>query len=130
MGLEFNWREARFGNTFDAHRLIHLAASEGLADRAHERLMRAYFTEAVAIGDLAKLQRLGEEIGLSPDSVAGLLGGETFAAEVRADEELARSLGINAVPFFVFNQKYGVSGAQPVDTFVQVLEQVAAAPPD
>ncbi|WP_312295738.1 DsbA family oxidoreductase, partial [Dermacoccus nishinomiyaensis] len=69
VGLEFNWREAKFGNTFDAHRLVHLAAQHGRATEAHERLMRAYFTEGVAVGDTTELQRLGEEIGLPADDV-------------------------------------------------------------
>lgn len=123
VGLEFNWREAKFGNTFDAHRLVHLAAQHGLATQAHERLMRAYFTEGVAVGDARELQRLGAEIGLPADAVRDLLNGSRFADEVRADEEIARSVGISGVPFFALGEKYAISGAQPVELFSQALAQ-------
>ncbi|XVX20068.1 DsbA family oxidoreductase [Actinomycetota bacterium] len=123
VGLTFNWQDARFGNTFDAHRLVHLAAGHGLADAAHERLMRAYFTEGVAVGDTAELQRLGEEIGLPADEVRELLAGDAHSDAVRADEEQARAYGITGVPFFVLDGKYGVSGAQPVELFEQALAQ-------
>lgn len=134
VGLTFNWQQARFGNTFDAHRFIHLAATHGLADAAHERLMRAYFTEGIAVGDRAQLQRLGEEIGLPAAEVAQLLNGDDFAAEVRADEARASTLGISGVPFFVFDDKFAVSGAQPVELFEKALnsawsERVGASPP-
>jgi predicted DsbA family dithiol-disulfide isomerase len=123
VGLEFNWREARFGNTFDAHRLVHLAAQHGRAGEAHERLMRAYFTEGVAVGDTHELQRLGAELGLPDDEVRELFDSDRFADEVRADEETARAAGISSVPFFVFGEKYAVSGAQPVELFGQALTQ-------
>ena len=123
VGLEFNWREAKFGNTFDAHRLVHLAATHGLADTAHERLMRAYFTEGVAVGDHAELQRLGEEIGLPADEVRRVLAEGEYADAVREDEEQARGLGVSGVPFFVLDQRLAVSGAQPVELFTQALER-------
>lgn len=123
VGLEFNWREAKFGNTFNAHRLVHLAAKHGRATEAHERLMRAYFTEGVAVGDVNELQRLGEELELPFDELRELLTGTDYATEVRADEEQARSLGISGVPFFVLGEKYAVSGAQPVELFEQALAQ-------
>lgn len=123
VGLEFNWREARFGNTFDAHRLVHLAAQHGRATEAHERLMRAYFTEGVAVGDTTELQRLGEELELPSDQVRALLAGTDFADDVRGDEEQARALGISGVPFFVLGEKYAISGAQPVELFEQALAQ-------
>lgn len=121
VGLTFNWQQARFGNTFDAHRLVHLAATHGLADAAHERLMRAYFTDGVAVGDRAELKRLGEEIGLPAAEVSELLAGDRYADQVRADEAQARALGISGVPFFVLDEKYAVSGAQPVELFTQAL---------
>lgn len=123
VGLEFNWREAKFGNTFDAHRLVHLAATHGLASEAHERLMRAYFTEGVAVGDTNELQRIGEELGLPAEGVRDLFSDDRFADAVRADEETARNAGISGVPFFVFADKYAVSGAQPVELFRQALAQ-------
>ncbi len=125
-GLTLAWSEARYGNTFDAHRLVHLAATKGLADAAHERLMRAYFTEGLAVGDHDTLVRLGAEIGLDEAEVRELLGGDGLAVEVRADQEQARAYGITGVPFFVLDGKYGVSGAQPVELFRQALAQAWA----
>lgn len=123
VGLEFNWQDARFGNTFDAHRLAHLAAAHGLGDEAQQRLMRAYFTEGASIGDIDVLQRLGEEIGLPADDVRRVLTSDAYAQEVRADEAAAGQIGISGVPFFVLDGKLGVSGAQPVETFERALTQ-------
>lgn len=123
VGLTFNWQQARFGNTFDAHRLTHLAAAHGLGDEAQERLMSAYFTEGVAIGDRGELQRLGEEIGLPAGEVRDLLAGDAYADAVRGDEALAQGLGITGVPFFVLDDTFAVSGAQPVELFEQALAQ-------
>lgn len=127
VGLEFNWRQARFGNTFDAHRLVHLAGKHGLADAAHERLMRAYFTEGQLVSDPAVLRRLGAEIGLPVDEVERLLDGHEYAYDVRADEARAGALGIRGVPFFVLGGQYGVSGAQPAAVLRAALEQAWAA---
>ncbi|OYO18064.1 protein-disulfide isomerase [Enemella dayhoffiae] len=121
LGLTFNWQQARFGNTFDAHRLVHLARELGLEQQAYELLLRAYFTDGVAVGDPAELQRLGEEIGLPEQRVRRLLSSDEFAAAVRADEQEARSLGISGVPFFVFADRYAVSGAQPQEVFANAL---------
>lgn len=123
VGLEFNWREARFGNTFDAHRLVHLAAAHGRQGEAEERLMRAYFTEGQAVGDHDTLRTLAGELDLPADEVDSLLAGQDYADAVRADEEKARLYGITGVPFFVIDEKYGISGAQPVELFEQALDQ-------
>lgn len=123
VGLVFNWRGAKYGNTFDAHRLIHLAAAHGLATEAETRLMRAYFVEGVQIGDRTELQRLGEEIGLSADDVRTVLNSNDYEDAVHSDEAAAQQLGIGGVPFFVLDNKYGISGAQPVELFSQALEQ-------
>lgn len=123
VGLTFNWQDAKYGNTFDAHRLIHLAAHHGLATAAETRLMHAYFTEGVSIGDVDELQRLGEEIGLPADDVRRVLAGDEFTQDVRADEAAARQIGITGVPFFVLDGRLAVSGAQPVDTFERALTQ-------
>lgn len=123
VGLEFNWRDAKFGNTFDAHRLTHLAVKHGLGDQAQQKLMLAYFTEGRCIGNADELQKLGEEIGLPADEVHALLAGNDYADAVRADEALAQQYGISSVPFFVFDDKYAVSGAQPVELFAQALQQ-------
>lgn len=123
VGLQFNWREAQFGNTFDAHRLVHLAASHALADAAHERLMRAYFTEGADVVSPASLAALATEIGLPADEVDALFASDRFTDEVRADERAAAEIGISGVPFFVFDEKYAISGAQPVEVFSSALRR-------
>jgi predicted DsbA family dithiol-disulfide isomerase len=122
-GLEFHLDEARSGNSFDAHRLIHLAAGHGLQGQLKERLLRAYFTERVAIGDPAELRRLAVEVGLPADEVDALLAGDAYGEDVRADEAQAHSYGISGVPFFVVDDRYGISGAQPTELFAQALNQ-------
>jgi predicted DsbA family dithiol-disulfide isomerase len=122
-GLTFRFDQARAGNTFDAHRLLHLAAKLGVQGPVKERLMRAYFSEGEAIGDPDTLARLVEEVGIPADQAWSVLEGDAFAAEVRAEEREAAELGINGVPFFVFDRRYGVSGAQPADLLLQALEQ-------
>ncbi|MEA2297206.1 MAG: hypothetical protein QOF77_142 [Solirubrobacteraceae bacterium] len=120
-GLDFRFDRARAGNTFDAHRHLHLAAEHGLQDALKERIMRAYLTEGELISDLAVLERLAVEVGLPADEVRSLAAGDRFAAEVREDERTAGSLGINAVPFFVFDRTFGASGAQSPEILGQSL---------
>ena len=122
-GLEFHLADSKGGNTFDAHRLIHLAAGTGRAGEMKERLMRAYFTEGVAIGERAELVRLATEVGLDEAEVKGMLSSNGLANEVRADEARARAFGISGVPFFAIDERYGVSGAQPADVLLDVLQQ-------
>lgn len=125
-GLRFNFDLHSAGNTLDAHRLLHLAAARGLQGELKERLMRAVFTEGEATSEHDVLQRLAVEVGLDPEEVAGVLASDTFTDEVRLDEETARGLGITGVPFFVVDQKYAVSGAQPADVLLEVLDQAWA----
>jgi predicted DsbA family dithiol-disulfide isomerase len=122
-GLDFHVDRVQVGNTFDAHRLVHLAAEAGKAEAMKERLMRAYFTEGESVGDPATLERLAAEVGLDVTSVRDVLGGDRFAADVRADESRARSFGISGVPFFAIDERYGVSGAQPPDVLLEALRQ-------
>ena len=122
-GLDFHLDRVKVGNTFDAHRLVHLAAESGRADAMKERLMRAYFTEGEAVGDPDTLVRLGAEVGLDEERVRGVLNGDAYASDVRADEERARSFGISGVPFFAIDERYGVSGAQPADVLLGALRQ-------
>lgn len=125
-GLEYHFDRSRSGNTFNAHRVLHLAHAHGVQDAAKERLMRAYFTEGEAIGDTATLVRLLNEVGVPETESLAVLDSDRYAAEVRADETEARELGINGVPFFVVDRRYGVSGAQPADVLLQVLQQAWA----
>jgi predicted DsbA family dithiol-disulfide isomerase len=122
-GLEFRFDIARGGNTFDAHRLLHLAAEHGMQDTLKERFMRAYLTEGEPIGDPEALTRLAVEAGLPEAEVRGVLTTQRFAEEVRADERSALELGINAVPFFVVDRALGASGAHPPEALRGLLER-------
>lgn len=125
-GLDFSFATARPGSTFDAHRLLHLAAERGVQGAVKERLMRATFTEGEPIGDHDALVRLVAEAGLDADEARAVLASDRYAAEVRGDEQQARAYGISAVPFFVVDGRYGVSGAQPAEALGQVLAQAWA----
>lgn len=123
LGLEYHLDKVRAGNTFDAHRLIHLAATHGLGGVLKERLLAAYFTEGRSIGDHATLTELATEVGLDPGEVGATLAGHAFAAEVRADEARASALGATGVPFFVIDERFGVAGAQGADALLGALER-------
>lgn len=122
-GLELRFDRVRPGNTFDAHRVLHLARERGVQGRVKERLMRAYFTEGEAIGDRKGLARLAGEAGLDAAEVRRALAGRAYAAAVRADEKEARDHGIHAVPFFGIGGTYALTGAQPVDVMHEALVQ-------
>ncbi|RYU80266.1 DsbA family oxidoreductase [Hymenobacter persicinus] len=124
VGLEFNFDKTIPANTFNAHRLIHLAAAHDRQDAMKERIFRAYFTEGQNIDDPATLRALAAEIGLPAAEVEQLLASDAYAQEVRHDEYQARQIGVRGVPYFVFADKYAVSGAQPSELFQEVLEKV------
>jgi predicted DsbA family dithiol-disulfide isomerase len=126
VGLEYHLENARPGNTFDAHRLLHFAASRQLGDRATERIMHAYFSEALPVGDRAALARLAPEFGIAESDALAMLESDAYADAVRADEARAAAFGISGVPFFVFDEKSGISGAQPVEVFAEALQQAGA----
>jgi predicted DsbA family dithiol-disulfide isomerase len=119
-GLEFRFDRVRSGNTFDAHRVLHLAAERGVQDAVKERFLRAYMTEGEPIGDPETLVRLAAEAGLDDEEVRATLATDSFAREVRAEEREAGELGIGGVPFFVIG-RYAVSGAQPVEVLLRAL---------
>ncbi|HEY6561670.1 MAG TPA: DsbA family oxidoreductase [Polyangiaceae bacterium] len=125
-GIAFDFQNIRPGNTFDAHRVLHLAGEQGLQDELKERYLRGYLSEGRAIADPNVLVSLAAEIGLDAERVSALLASDDFAAEVRADEEQARGHGIQGVPFFVFAERYAVSGAQSAELLVRVLERAWA----
>jgi predicted DsbA family dithiol-disulfide isomerase len=122
-GLNFRLDVARSGNTFDGHRLVHLAAEHGLQAAMKERLMRAYFSEGQLISDPETLVALGIEIGLPESEIRELLAVERFADEVRADEQTAAGLGVSGVPTFIVDRKVGVTGAQPPELILEMLRQ-------
>ena len=122
-GLDFHFERVQGGNTFDAHRLIHLGAERGIQDAVKERFMRANFTDGRAISDHATLTELAVEAGLDRAEVEQTLASDAYAADVRSDEQNASQLGISGVPFFVIDQKYGISGAQPAEVLQSALTQ-------
>jgi predicted DsbA family dithiol-disulfide isomerase len=124
-GLDYHFDTYRIVNTFDAHRVLHLAKSHGLGTEAHERLLRAQLVEGELLEDTDTLVRLAAEVGVPEHETRGVLDGDAFAASVRAELREAAELGITGVPFFVFDRTYGVSGAQAPATFLQVLDKVA-----
>ncbi len=122
-GLEYRLARARPGNTFDAHRLLHFAKSKGLGDRATECLMHAYFSESLPVGDRAALAGLAPKFGMTEAEAMKMLDSDDYADAVRADELRAAEFGVTGVPFFVFDEKSGISGAQPIAVFVEALQQ-------
>ncbi|WP_407411322.1 DsbA family oxidoreductase [Acinetobacter sp.] len=128
-GIEFNWQHANSGNTFNAHRLIHLAQSKGLGNEAQEALFYSYMTQGLKIGERETLEDVAARIGLNPVEVDDLLDGNEFADFVEFDQEVAREqLKVTGVPFFVFDQRIALAGAQPRDVFLKVLEKAQQAP--
>ncbi len=125
-GLEYNFDKVVINNSYDAHRFLQLAKQHGLGDAAEEALFKAYFTDGRNIGDHDTLIQLGINIGLGATEVGEMLNSNAFEAAVDEDIYTAQQLGIRGVPFFVINNKYGVSGAQPSDTFAQALNHAWA----
>jgi predicted DsbA family dithiol-disulfide isomerase len=123
-GLEYHLAGQLVGNTRDAHRLLHLAAAQGRQAELTERLFAAHFTEQRSVFGRDALLVLAAEAGV--DGAADVLDSDAYAADVDADLELARNLGVSAVPFFVLDRRYGVSGAQPVEVLSAALEQAWA----
>lgn len=128
-GLALRFERTRPGNTFDAHRLLHLARKRGVQNALKERLMRGYFTEGEAIGDREVLARLGADAGLDEEEARAVLATDQEAEAVRADERRAAELGIHGVPCFVFGERYALSGAQPPEQILAVLKRVLAESP-
>jgi predicted DsbA family dithiol-disulfide isomerase len=122
-GLDYHLDRARSGSSFDAHRLIHLARLHGIQDAVKERLLAAYLQEGVAIGVPEELAPVAVSAGLAAADVDRVLGGDDFAAEVRADEDRALDIGVTGVPFFLVDGRAPIPGAQEVETFVAVLER-------
>jgi predicted DsbA family dithiol-disulfide isomerase len=123
LGIDFRFDRAVTGNTFDAHRLLALARRRDLQLPLEHRLWRAYFTDGEPIGEHDTLRRSAVDVGLDPDEVDALLAGDAFADDVRADLARARELGIGGVPFFVVDDEFGLSGAQPPELLRKVLER-------
>ena len=124
VGLDYDYDHVHQTNTVKAHELIHFAKSKGRQLDMKERLLKAYFVDGRHVGRIDDLADLAAEIGLDRAEAVQVLTDNTFLADVKADVAQAEAYGINGVPFFVFDEKYGVSGAQDAATFANVLEQV------
>ena len=125
-GLDYQMDTLVMTNTFDAHRLAMYAKTQGLMKEMTERIFRAYFTESKHIGNPKTLTDLAVEVGLNREAVEKMLASNEMDALVRTDEQTARQYGISSVPFFLINKKYAITGAQPIEVFVQALEKIIA----
>lgn len=124
VGLIYNFDNMQPTNTFDAHRIAQYATKHNKGNEITERLLKAYFTESAHIGDHQTLIKLAVEIGLDQEEVETILQTCKHTKNVRHDQEQAQQMGVQGVPFFVFNEKYAVSGAQPTEVFKEILEKV------
>ena len=125
-GLTYNLDIYKVSNSLDAHRLIQFSKTKGLGDNTEEALFKAYFTEGKDISDLTVLLQIGIEIGLDETALDKVLQSTLFSSEVKADQTKANEIGVTGVPFFVFDNKYAISGAQPPAAFLNALETCVA----
>ncbi|PKR77298.1 disulfide bond formation protein DsbA [Halalkalibacillus sediminis] len=123
-GLDFHFDQVIPTNTEDAHRLSQYAKQQGKMYKFMERVMKAYFTEGKDVGEHQILADLAEEVGLDKKESLQVLAEGHYKGAVVGDQQLAQQLGVQGVPFFVFNEKYALSGAQPTESFKEVLEKV------
>lgn len=125
VGLTFNFEKMTPTNTFDAHRLAHFAKTKGKDGDVTEKLLHAYFTDSKKLNNHDTLVEIAKTAGLDEAEVTAVLKDEqVYADDVRFDERTAQEIGVRGVPFFVINQKYAISGAQPPETFLGALEKV------
>ena len=123
VGLQYDFDNGIINNTINAHRLLHWAKAAGLQNELKERIFKAYYTEGIDTADIAELVRLAKETGLDPVQARKVLEENLYVKEVLQDQQEAAELGVQGVPFYVFNRKYAVSGAQPSEVFAQVLNK-------
>jgi predicted DsbA family dithiol-disulfide isomerase len=122
-GLDFHFEKSILANSLNAHRLMHLAKKHNLSNELKELLFKAYLTEGKDVNNWNTLEEIGTEVGLPIDKIQELITTNDYINEVRQDEQEAQKLGVTGVPFFVFDNKYAVSGAQPADVFLKTLEK-------
>lgn len=123
VGLDYHLDKAVVANSFDAHRLSHFALANGKQLEAEEMLFKAYFTEGKNMDDKTTLLAIGNEIGLDTNALEKMLDSDQYRTEVINDIKEAEAIGVRGVPFFVFDRKYAVSGAQDVALFLDTLQQ-------
>lgn len=122
-GLEFHFEKAILANSLNAHRLMHLAKKHNQSNPVKELLFKAHFTEGKNVNDWNVLKEIGLEVGLEISEIEQLINSNEYTKEVLQDQQEAQSLGITGVPFFVFDHKYAVSGAQPTEAFLKTLQK-------
>ena len=122
-GLQYQLDKTVVANTKNAHRLIHLAKESGKGGEMKERLLKAYFTEGLNVDDQETLVMLGSDVGLDPNKVQNLFNSDQFDEAVAYDIYESRQIGVQGVPFFVLDRKFGISGAQADEVFDQTLEK-------
>lgn len=123
-GIEFDFDRVAHANTQAAHRVLHLAKQQGIYDEVLDRLFRGYFAEGVNVSDPDAVAAILDEVGLNPEEVHDAFDDDSFGEAVDHDITRARMLGVTGVPFYLINEKYGVSGAQQPELFVSAFEQV------
>lgn len=123
VGLTYNFEKAIVANSFDAHRLIQYSKTVGKGDQIEEALFHAYFTEGIDMADLDSLKSIGLKIGLSESELNRVLYSDEYSYEISQDIQEAQNLGLRGVPFFVVDRKFGISGAQPVEVFIETLKK-------
>ncbi|TFE03834.1 DsbA family oxidoreductase [Jeotgalibacillus salarius] len=126
VGLDYDFSKMKRTNTQDAHRLTHFAAEHGKDQEVTEKLLSAYFLESKHIGDHDQLVAIAEDAGLDGLKAREVLTSDQYTAEMNADIQKASQIGVSGVPFFVLENKYAISGAQPDEVFTQALEKVWA----
>jgi len=127
VGLEYNFDKAVVANSLYAHRVIQLAKEKGLDDAIEEIFFRAYFTEGRDLADMEVLVELGQKVGLAEADIRAAISSEELAYRVSQDIQEGVNLGVRGVPFFVFDRKYGISGAEPIQVFIDTLNQTQDA---
>jgi predicted DsbA family dithiol-disulfide isomerase len=122
-GLEYNFDKAIIANSFDAHRLSHLAKKYGKGNELEELIFKAYFTEGKDVSEIEALVDLGRNVGLDETEIRNMLASKQFKEAVQNDIIEAQQIGVRGVPFFVLDRKYAISGAQPNEVFTETLEK-------
>ncbi len=125
-GLEYHLENAIPANSFDAHRISHLAKKSGVQNELEELLFAAYFTDGKNTADHNVLRELALKAGCTESEINAVLTSDQYSSEVHRDVEEANEIGVRGVPFFVFDRKYAVSGAQPIEAFLQTLQSARA----
>lgn len=123
VGLNYDFDNAKISNTLDASRLMHFAKTFGKQSELKEKLLAAHFTDGLDVADTQVLVQIGESEGMDGEEIRRMLNSDDFKMDVKNDIQEAQNLGITGVPFFVFDRKYGISGAQDPSVFLETLEK-------